>query len=71
MAIPIIPIEATFPLLESRFQGVNPSQVYLGTSSWSFPGWQMVFANENKESQLAKAGFKADAQHPLLKIPTT
>ncbi len=66
MAIPIITIEATFPLLESQYKGARRSHVYFGTSSWSFPGWQRVFANEYKESQLAKAGLKAYAQHPLL-----
>lgn len=66
MAIQGIPIEATFPLLESQYKAAVRSRVYLGTSSWSFPGWQMVFANEYKESQLAKAGLKAYARHPLL-----
>jgi uncharacterized protein YecE (DUF72 family) len=43
--------------------------VYLGTSSWSFPGWQgIVYSRAYTESQLARHGLPAYAQHPLLRM---
>jgi uncharacterized protein YecE (DUF72 family) len=62
-------IEATQPVLEStrtRHSAHSTENIFLGTSSWSFPGWSMVFAKEYREAQLAKAGLQAYAQHPLL-----
>lgn len=45
-----------------------PADVHLGTSSWSFPGWQgIVYSREYSESQLARHGLAAYAQHPLLR----
>jgi uncharacterized protein YecE (DUF72 family) len=45
-----------------------PSGVYLGTSSWSFPGWQgLVYSRQHTEAQLARNGLAAYAQHPLLR----
>jgi uncharacterized protein YecE (DUF72 family) len=45
-----------------------PESVYLGTSSWSFPGWQgIVYSREHTEAQLARHGLAAYAQHPLLR----
>ncbi|MCX8004323.1 MAG: DUF72 domain-containing protein [Burkholderiaceae bacterium] len=45
-----------------------PAGVYLGTSSWSFPGWRgLVYAGEYSEAQLARAGLAAYAAHPLLR----
>ena len=44
-----------------------PPRVWLGTSSWSFPGWKdLVWAGEHAEATLAKQGLAAYAQHPLL-----
>ena len=46
-----------------------PQDVYLGTSSWSFPGWQgLVYADACSESLLAREGLSAYAQHPLLRM---
>ncbi|HTN50243.1 MAG TPA: DUF72 domain-containing protein [Burkholderiaceae bacterium] len=46
-----------------------PASVYLGTSSWSFPGWQgIVYGTEYNESQLARDGLRAYARHPLLRM---
>lgn len=46
-----------------------PASVHLGTSSWSFPGWQgIVYAGAHSESQLAREGLSAYAQHPLLRM---
>jgi uncharacterized protein YecE (DUF72 family) len=45
-----------------------PSQVWLGTSSWSFPGWQgLVYNGATTERDLARHGLSAYAQHPLLR----
>lgn len=45
-----------------------PPQVYLGTSSWSFPGWDsLVYDGGYSESQLARQGLAAYAQHPVLR----
>lgn len=45
-----------------------PREVYLGTSSWSFPGWQgLVYAGAFSEAQLAREGLRAYAQHPVLR----
>lgn len=45
-----------------------PASVMLGTSSWSFPGWQgIVFDGNYSETQLARGGLAAYAQHPLLR----
>lgn len=45
-----------------------PASVYLGTSSWSFPGWTgLVWAGEHSEQQLARRGLQAYAEHPLFR----
>lgn len=45
-----------------------PDLVRLGTSSWSYPGWQgLVWADEPSERRLAKDGLTAYGQHPLLR----
>jgi uncharacterized protein YecE (DUF72 family) len=45
-----------------------PPSVYLGTSSWSFPGWQrIVYDGEHTEVQLARLGLAAYSRHPLLR----
>jgi uncharacterized protein YecE (DUF72 family) len=46
-----------------------PASVHLGTSSWSFPGWQgIVYGDAYSESALARIGLTAYAQHPLLRL---
>lgn len=43
------------------------ANLYLGTSSWSFPGWAgMVYDAPAAESMLARHGLAAYARHPLL-----
>jgi uncharacterized protein YecE (DUF72 family) len=45
-----------------------PAQIRLGTSSWSFPGWDsLVYDGEYSNSVLAKHGLQAYAAHPLLR----
>jgi len=44
-----------------------PEHLYLGTSSWSFPGWQgIVWAGAESQQRLARHGLAAYASHPLL-----
>jgi uncharacterized protein YecE (DUF72 family) len=46
---------------------VLPRILYWGTSTWSFPGWaELVYDRNYSESQLARHGLTAYAQHPLL-----
>jgi uncharacterized protein YecE (DUF72 family) len=58
------PVPATLVTLAQQL----PSQVYLGTSSWSFPGWQgLVYERAASERDIARHGLMAYAQHPLLR----
>lgn len=44
-----------------------PPSLYLGTMSWSFPGWRGVVYGQGAEPKLlADAGLGAYAKHPLL-----
>jgi uncharacterized protein YecE (DUF72 family) len=44
-----------------------PPSLYLGTSTWSFPGWAgLVYARPQSALLLARRGLAAYAQHPLL-----
>lgn len=45
-----------------------PPTIFLGTSSWSFPGWQrIVYGGAYSEAQLARDGLAAYSRHPLLR----
>jgi uncharacterized protein YecE (DUF72 family) len=45
-----------------------PPHVHLGTSTWSYPGWQdLVWAGKHSEATLSKTGLPAYATHPLLR----
>ena len=45
-----------------------PEDVYLGGSTWSFPGWRdLVYDGKYSESKLAREGLAAYGQHPLLR----
>lgn len=45
-----------------------PPTLRLGTSSWSYPGWQgLVWEGAHSEQLLAKKGLPVYAQHPLLR----
>ncbi len=47
---------------------VMPPSLRLGTSSWSFPGWNgIVYDREASTQRLARDGLAAYAQHPLLR----
>lgn len=43
-----------------------PPRIYLGTSSWSFPGWNgLVYAGTFSDQKLARDGLLAYSKHPL------
>ncbi len=45
-----------------------PATIHLGTSSWSFPGWDgLVYGAAYSNQALAKGGLRAYAAHPLLR----
>ena len=45
-----------------------PSGLRMGTSSWSFPGWEgIVYDRRASQSTLARHGLSAYAAHPLLR----
>ncbi len=59
---------APFPPALQALGRQLPETLYLGTSSWSYEGWQgLVYGSPATESQLAKFGLPAYAQHPLLR----
>jgi uncharacterized protein YecE (DUF72 family) len=48
--------------------GRLPANLRLGTSSWSFPGWEgLVYDRKASETTLARYGLAAYARHPLLR----
>lgn len=60
---PVVPDDAHLRLATRL-----PSDVRLGTSSWSFPGWSgIVYAGGATPTRLARSGLSAYAQHPLLR----
>jgi len=63
------PVEAVAPSEELLRLGRHLAQgVYLGTSSWSFPGWRgLVYEDEHTEARLARDGLPAYSRHPLLR----
>ena len=45
-----------------------PPALYLGTSSWSFPGWAgLVYDRSADPSRLSREGLVAYARHPVLR----
>jgi uncharacterized protein YecE (DUF72 family) len=45
-----------------------PAGLYLGTSSWSFPGWMgLVYEKGGSESTLAREGLREYSRHALLR----
>jgi uncharacterized protein YecE (DUF72 family) len=45
-----------------------PAQIRIGTSSWSFPGWNgIVYDGDYSERALARHGLAAYAKHPMLR----
>lgn len=59
--LPVAPSEETLQLAARL-----PSQLHLGTSSWSFPGWNgLVYDGEFRDARLARDGLPAYSAHPL------
>ena len=45
-----------------------PPNLYLGTSSWSYNGWNgLVYDGEYSDSLLSRKGLAAYSKHPLLR----
>lgn len=63
---PVGPVE-----VDHRLAGVArrlPETLRMGTSSWSFPGWDgVVYDRRVSQRTLARHGLEAYAQHPLLR----
>jgi uncharacterized protein YecE (DUF72 family) len=57
--------------VEPRLASVGarlPKDIYLGTSSWSFPGWKgIVYDREVSQKTLSRRGLEAYSRHPLLR----
>jgi uncharacterized protein YecE (DUF72 family) len=60
--------------LEQRYERYRilaaslPSELRMGTSSWSFPGWQgIVYSRKRGTAHLAREGLSEYTQHPLLR----
>ncbi len=65
-AAPVGPAPATKELL--ALGECLPQGLYLGTSSWAFPGWTgLVYGREAVQSTLAREGLAAYALHPVLR----
>jgi uncharacterized protein YecE (DUF72 family) len=63
---PVEPVEVPAKLEELARK--LPANIYLGTSSWSFPGWKgLVYDGEASKARLARHGLAAYARHPLLR----
>jgi len=59
---------AAVPGALDRIAGELPVGVHLGTSSWSFPGWEgLVYDRAATKNVLARTGLGAYARHPLLR----
>jgi uncharacterized protein YecE (DUF72 family) len=45
-----------------------PANLYFGTSSWAFPGWQgIVYSRQEAPAELSRDGLREYAEHPLLR----
>jgi uncharacterized protein YecE (DUF72 family) len=60
-------VHAAPPSAESiAVAGQLPQQLYLGTSSWSYPGWDgLIYAGKFSDQKLARDGLHAYSKHPL------
>jgi uncharacterized protein YecE (DUF72 family) len=63
------PVGLVRPLPEHvALAGRLPAEARLGTSSWSFPGWQgILWDRAATQTTLARQGLAAYARHPLLR----
>ena len=67
----MIPAATPSPEVRSLAQSLAQTLetgLYLGTSSWSFPGWSgLIYGQPTGKSSLSQEGLPAYAQHPLLR----
>jgi uncharacterized protein YecE (DUF72 family) len=69
-AVPEPPVVLPAPPSEAilRVASRVPKNAHLGTSSWSFPGWEgLVNSGIHTSATLARYGLSAYARHPLLR----
>jgi uncharacterized protein YecE (DUF72 family) len=60
--------EAAVPEEVAALGAALPPDVFLGGSTWSFPGWAgLVYDRPYSETKLARQGLAAYARHPLLR----
>jgi uncharacterized protein YecE (DUF72 family) len=66
---PAAPVDTAPEVRETRvLASALPRHLRLGTSSWSFPGWEgLVYDREARPEILASHGLAAYARHPLLR----
>lgn len=61
-------LPALVPEVIQQVVAALPGDLFLGTSSWSYPTWRgLVYAEEYEPALLARNGLEAYAQHPLLR----
>ena len=64
MKVPPAPASSELETLGKQL----PAALHLGTSSWSFPGWNgLVYGGEFRATQLARDGLVAYSRHPLMR----
>ena len=64
LAVGAAPVSPSVMELAARL----PASLRLGTSSWSFPGWDgLVYAGRLRADDLSRDGLVAYARHPLLR----
>lgn len=63
-----VPVSTELQELALALQHRYDGRLYLGTSSWHFPGWQgWVWQDGHAQAELSRSGLAAYAQHPLLR----
>lgn len=69
--LPVIPPATPTPeirRLADALADALDNGLYLGTSSWSFPGWSgLIYGVPTGKANLAQHGLPAYAEHPLLR----
>jgi len=67
-AVGLAPVDAALAELAAGLQARWGDRLYLGTSSWHFPGWAgQVWDRAWPAAVLSRAGLTAYARHPLLR----
>lgn len=62
------PSDPSTAALAQQLHAAFGGRLYLGTSSWNFPGWRgLVWDGEYDETTLSRHGLSAYASHPLLR----